>query len=296
MPVFDSEEGEFCPCFYLQRAEDETDEEFVAEVEQSASKILGEVSEREYLSHRAISGMPRLNRVFEEMKVRYGDRKVPEKILKSVEDKSAKVSRSAAALAATVRAESRKRRDGDAPKAIAKKRKVAKVATDSVEKVAESGHGGPEAARHAGAAVQASASASCPDKDLMGSSVGAAAVAGARAMVVDPLPCMLGYDSSESKGDAAEAGSATASGSEEASTRAGRSAKTQHLEESEAESGERPVPTVPGGQEAVSTSPRAVGAGTSSEVAGAMLLGKLFYVGLFCLVLAFIYLRTCFFL
>ena len=50
LPVFGSEEGEFCPCFYLKQAEDEMDEEFIAEVEESASKILGEVSEREYLS------------------------------------------------------------------------------------------------------------------------------------------------------------------------------------------------------------------------------------------------------
>ena len=39
--VFSSAEGEFCPCFYLTRAEDETNEEFVSEMEQSAPKILG---------------------------------------------------------------------------------------------------------------------------------------------------------------------------------------------------------------------------------------------------------------
>ena len=58
--------------------------------------------------------MPRLNRVFEEMKVNYGDHRVPEKILKSVEEKAAKTSKSAAAPVATVRAESRKRKEGDA--------------------------------------------------------------------------------------------------------------------------------------------------------------------------------------
>jgi hypothetical protein len=57
LPVFDSEEGGFCPCFYLWRAKDETDEEFVNEVEQSASKILKEISEREYLTCRSIGGM-----------------------------------------------------------------------------------------------------------------------------------------------------------------------------------------------------------------------------------------------
>ena len=69
--VFGSVEGEFCPCLYLTRVEDKTDEEFVSEVEQSASKILGEISEREYLSRRTISGtMPWLNWVFEDMKVK----------------------------------------------------------------------------------------------------------------------------------------------------------------------------------------------------------------------------------
>ena len=96
--VFSSAEGEFCPCFYLTRVEDETDEEFISELEQSASKILGEIFEREYLSRRAIGGtMPRLNRVFEEMKVKYGNCRVPEKVLKSIEDKAVKASKSAAA-------------------------------------------------------------------------------------------------------------------------------------------------------------------------------------------------------
>lgn len=50
LPVFGSVEGEFYPCFYLTHMEDETDEEFVSEVERSASKIVGEIFEREYLS------------------------------------------------------------------------------------------------------------------------------------------------------------------------------------------------------------------------------------------------------
>ena len=53
-PVFGSAEGKLCLCFYLTLAEDETDEEFVSEVEQFASKIIGEISEREYLSHCSI--------------------------------------------------------------------------------------------------------------------------------------------------------------------------------------------------------------------------------------------------
>ena len=101
--------------------EDETDKEFVSEVEQSATKILGEISEREYLSHRAIGGtMPRLNRVFEEMKVKY-------------EDKAAKALKSVVAPIAMTRAESKKRKETDALKAVAKKRKMANNVVDVAE-------------------------------------------------------------------------------------------------------------------------------------------------------------------
>ena len=134
--VLGSAEGEFCLCFYLTRVEDETDKEFVSEVEQSAYKILGEISEREYLSYRAIGGtMPRLNRVFKEIKVMYGDHRVPEKILKSVEDKAVKASKSVVAPVAMARAEYKKRKEIDAPKAVAKKRKMAKNAEDAAEEV-----------------------------------------------------------------------------------------------------------------------------------------------------------------
>ena len=105
LPIFDNAEVKFCPCFYLTRAEDETDEEFVSEEERFASKILGEISKRESLPRLAIGGtMPWLNWVFEEMKVKYGDRRVPEKVLNSIEDKAAKASKSAAALVTTARA------------------------------------------------------------------------------------------------------------------------------------------------------------------------------------------------
>ena len=252
LPVFGSAEREFCPCFYLSHVEDETDEEFINEVEQSASKILGEISEREYLSRRAIGcTMPRLNRVFEEMKVKYGDCKVPEKILKSVEDKATKASRSAVAPIALVWAESKKRKEGDAPKAVAKKRKVAKVVMDLAEEVAESVQGEPGVARPAGVAIEAQVSASHPDEDLMGSSLKAAAVAWAGMIMVNPLPCVLGDDFSEFEGDAAGAGSASASASasEETSVNAGWLAKAQHLEEPEAESKERPPLALPQGPE-----------------------------------------------
>jgi len=121
--------------------EDETDKEFVSEVEQSATKILGEISEREYLSRRTIGGtMPWLNWVFEEMKVKYRDRRVPENVLKSIEDKATKASKSVVAPIATAQAKSKKRKTTDAPKAVAKKIKMAKDAMDAAEEVVESAH------------------------------------------------------------------------------------------------------------------------------------------------------------
>ena len=102
-PMFGSEDGEFCPYFYIEHALDETDEEFVAEVEASASLIIGDISEKEYLSHRVIGWtMPRLNWVFEEMEMKYGERKIPEKVLKSIEDKATKAAKSVVLPVATV--------------------------------------------------------------------------------------------------------------------------------------------------------------------------------------------------
>ena len=54
--VFGSEEGKFVPCFNLERAEDETDKEFVSTMEKSISMIIREISSKEYLSRRVIGG------------------------------------------------------------------------------------------------------------------------------------------------------------------------------------------------------------------------------------------------
>jgi hypothetical protein len=58
------------------------------------------------------------------MKVKYGDRKIPDKVLTSIEDKAAKAAKSTAPLIATARAESRKRKGGDDPKDVAKEEEV----------------------------------------------------------------------------------------------------------------------------------------------------------------------------
>lgn len=86
-----------------------------------AQEILGEITEREYVARRAEAGnMPRLNRVLEEMGVKYGDHPMPEKVLTSVHEKEA-----AAAEVAGVEAA------GDAPKATGRKRLGGSSATGS---------------------------------------------------------------------------------------------------------------------------------------------------------------------
>lgn len=135
--------------------------------------ILGEVSEKEYLSHCVIGGtMPRLNRIFEEMKVTYGDHKIPDKVLKFVEAKAVKAAKSTAPSAATGRVESRKRKRTGAPKTVAKKRKSSRAAKDpATEEMEESGHEGSAAAP-----TSAAASTAAGDEDMMGSSVRGLAV------------------------------------------------------------------------------------------------------------------------
>ena len=147
--------------------------------------------------------MPRLNRVFEEIKAMYGDRKIPDKVLKSIEDKAARASKSVVAPVAMARAEYKKRKEIDAPKAVAKKRKMAKNAEDVAEEVAESTHNESEAACPIIDAGQSEASIARMDKDLMASSVKATAIVlGAGASSVELLPCILGDDLSEFEGNA----------------------------------------------------------------------------------------------
>ena len=82
-------------------------------VEQFASIIFGELSDKKYVPHRTIGGtMPRLNRVFEETKVTYGDPMVPDKVLKSVQEKAAKAAKSTVSPAGTAKAVSRKSPEG----------------------------------------------------------------------------------------------------------------------------------------------------------------------------------------
>jgi hypothetical protein len=277
LAVFGSKEGEFVPCFNLERAADKMDEEFVSTVEKSTSMNIGEISDKEYLSHHAIGGtMPRFNRVFEEMKVTYGERKILDKVLKSIEDKVAKAAKSTAQPIATMRAESKKRKGSDGPKVVAKKRKSLKTSKDSAaEEMAESGYDGS-------ATTQASteASAARMDEDLMGSYfqiAGGAPDAGARN--VAPFPSVLGEDSSSCEEIVADDVSASESGSEEvASGRLGRSTKTPHLEQSEVESEEHPPSAHPPSPAPVGTPPRTAGDTAVGDTQGILYLSECFFL------------------
>ena len=116
----------------------------------------------------------------------------------------------------------------------------------------------------------------------------AVVVPGEGASPADPLPYILGDNSSESKSDATGASSAAASTSKETtSIKFGRSAKAQHLEESEAEFEERSSSILPQGLEAASTLPRAMGIGASGFIAEPLHLGNSILIAS-CILLVFV--------
>lgn len=122
LPVFGEVGGVYFSRFGLKRAEGETDATIVARIEAEAGEILGDISEREYLARAAVGGtMPHLNQVFEELGVKYGNREVPPKILKSVEEKASKAT---ASKNTTPRAESKKRKATSGPKPKGRKRRL----------------------------------------------------------------------------------------------------------------------------------------------------------------------------
>jgi len=118
VPVFGPPEGLPFPQFGAGLPEGETKESFLDRVEVSARRIVGKISEKEYLERKSALGtMPRFNRVFEELGIEYEDYVIPPDILLGLERK--KDSSKAVALA-----ESKKREGGGAVKQLAKKRKA----------------------------------------------------------------------------------------------------------------------------------------------------------------------------
>jgi hypothetical protein len=127
VPVFGPPEGLPFPRFGAGIPEDETKESFLDRVEVSTRRIVGKISEKEYLQRRSALGtMPRFNRVFEELGIEYEDYVVPPDVLLGLEKKKD----SSKAVAA---AEARKRKGGGAVKQLAKKRKAEVVLETPVE-------------------------------------------------------------------------------------------------------------------------------------------------------------------
>jgi len=120
--VFSKGVGVPFPWFGFQRKEGRVAEKFVKSVEAGAREILGEMSDKEYLASRAITGkMPHLNRVFEEFGIHHEEHDVPAKVHKSLEDKAKK----ATAKNATTAAEAKKRKGAGVSKVVSKKYKTA---------------------------------------------------------------------------------------------------------------------------------------------------------------------------
>ena len=98
--------------------EGQATKKLVKSAEVGAREILGEMSDREYLAHRAIAGMmPWLNRVFEEFGIHHEEHDVPVMVHKSIEDKARKT----ASKNVTTVVEARKRKGATAPKVITKR-------------------------------------------------------------------------------------------------------------------------------------------------------------------------------
>ena len=120
VPVFGPEAGIPFPCFGRSLGDGVTEDSFVADIEEATVGLVGKISEREYMSRRAMAGtMPRLNRVFEELGIIYRERKVPAEVLASIDKKKKK----AFAKNVTAEAESKKRKGAAVAQAPAKKKK-----------------------------------------------------------------------------------------------------------------------------------------------------------------------------
>jgi hypothetical protein len=118
LPVYGPADGIPFPRFGIKLSEDETPEEFATAMEQEVREIVGDISDKEFLTWRSILGtLPQLNHVFEELGIHHEEHKVPVKVLKSIEDKA----RKAAAKNNTIEIESKKRRGTSVAKSISKK-------------------------------------------------------------------------------------------------------------------------------------------------------------------------------
>jgi hypothetical protein len=179
----------------------------VKSTEAGAREILGEMSDKEYLACRAITGtMPRLNRVFEEPRIHHEEHDMPMKVHKSLEDKA----RKAAAKNATATVEVKKRKGTGAPKVVSKKQKTAAASAtasaaasvEADEEVAENVGGGSAFADARMDEEHSAASLDPGGDDFVDTALqGMGSGLTAEPSVMAPMPGVLGYDSSGSEGE-----------------------------------------------------------------------------------------------
>ena len=223
VPVFGPPEGLPFPRFGAGIPEDETKESFLDRVEVSARRIVGKISEKEYLQRRSALGtMPRFNRVFEELGIEYEDYVIPPDVLLGLEKKD---SSKAVALA-----ESKKRKGGGAVKQLAKKRRAEVVLETPVES-SSARSSGAESNSVASAPAEAAAAGGAPEVEA------SRAVSSVRA----PFASLLGEESSDAEAPEAsparEANPAASEGPRVASVGGGSPPKEVQVESSdEAES------------------------------------------------------------
>ena len=188
LPVFCPPEGIPFPRFGAGLLEGETKESFLDRVEASARRIVGKISEKEYVQRKTTLGtMPRFNRVFEELGVEYVEYAVPSDVLLGLE-KRKDASKTVAA------AESWKRRGGGATKTLVKKRKAEVAAEAPVESFSD-----------CSSAAESNSVESRPAEEVWAAPVAASTgglqgeVSRAVSSVRLPFASLLGEDSSDAK-------------------------------------------------------------------------------------------------
>lgn len=164
LPVFGDPEGVPFPRFDLELPEGKSKEDFVLDVEMRAQEIVGDITDKEYLARRQLAGnMPRLNRVFEELGIKYENHLVLSKVLRSVKEKEEKMALERAKAEKAPIAEGtrgRKRCGASAPEpARQKKQRAALTLASGVSTSAEEVEEGAEVetAGHSSSAVSWSA-------------------------------------------------------------------------------------------------------------------------------------------
>jgi hypothetical protein len=220
LPVFGEGVGVPFPCFGFEKKEGRSANKLVKFAEAGAREILGEMSDKEYLTRALVGTMPRLNRVFEEFRIHHEEHDVPVKVHKSLEDKAKK----AATKNATAVEKAKKRKGAGRSKVISKKQKtlIAAAVASTDASAAASADGDEEVAENVGGdsgsvAVGTGSERSIASLYLGGDDFVDTALQGmgggpsAEPFVMAPMPGVLGDDSSSSEDEGATDGHASLS-------------------------------------------------------------------------------------